>query len=203
MYFNNLATIHVEFFWWRCEQNFFLKCFVCGRNGVSKKVKTTLKWKLSYLLAPFPYLFLYIYVSLFISFSGVAFHRPLISLSLFLSFFLGTSSNRFLFSGFSRCQSTNKIVTRFLSFFLRPFNLPIQVSVGKAVLPLCITDTSHLLGDLLGNWLVWFFLFANSTFPLPRILWASWPIGIQPSNRSLITRDFLLGHTPILRELDR
>ena len=72
--------------------------------------------------------FLDIYVSLFL-FSGVAFHRQLISLSFF-SFFLCTSSNCFLFSVFFRYQSMNIIITRFLSFFWgRPFTL-------------CLTDTS-------------------------------------------------------------
>ena len=43
--------------------------------------------------------------------------RQTIFLSFFLSFFLCTSSsNRFFFFDFSHCESTNKIVIRFLSF---------------------------------------------------------------------------------------
>ena len=122
-------------------------------------------------------------------------------LSFFLSFFPGTSSNLFLFFGFSHYQSTTKIVTWFLSFFWRPFNLPTWVYQGKTVY------SSHhrhvrLLSDLSANWLVWFFLFADSTFLLPRITWASWPVGIHPSNRSLVARGCLPVHTPILEKLD-
>ena len=181
----------------------------------------------------FFYLFFFKYMSLSFSFSsGVAFHQslnflsffssvtfhwpliflsfffpgvtfqPLISLSFFLSFFLDTSSNHFLFSGFSRGQSMNRIVTWFLSFFWCPFNLPIWAGLGKTVYSLHLIHIC-LLWDLLANWLVWFFLFADSTFPLPCITWVSWPISIQPSNRSLVARGCLLVNTPILGKLDR
>ena len=130
-------------------------------------------------------------------FSGVAFYRPLIS----LSFFLSTSSNHFVFSSSSRGQSTNKVDTWFLAFFWRPFNLPIWAGLWGAVYSLHHRQVC-LLGDLLANWLVWFFLFADSTLLLPRIAWASWPIGIQPSNRLLVTRDCLPVHTPIFGKLD-
>ena len=86
---------------------------------------------LSLLLSLFVYIYIYIYIFFFLSLfffwcrisptdnfslfffsSGVMFHRQLFS----LSFFHGTSSNHFLFSGFSHGQSMNKIVMHFLSF---------------------------------------------------------------------------------------
>ena len=95
----------------------------------------------------------------------------------------------------------NKIVTQFLSFFWRHFNLPIWADLGKGIYSLHHRHVC-LLGDLSANWLVWFFLFADLTFPLLHITYASWPIGIQPSNRSLVARGCLPVHTPILGKLD-
>ena len=97
---------------------------------------------------------LFLYVSLvFYSWCRVS---PTVNFSFFLSFFLGISLNRFLFSGFFRGQSTNKIVTRFLSFFWRPFNLPVWTCLGKTVYSLHHRQ-AHLLRDLSANWLIRFF----------------------------------------------
>ena len=105
-----------------------------------------------------------------------------------------------LFSGFSRCQLMNKIVMRFLSFFCSLLIFPYELALGRQF-TLCTTDMS-LLRDLSANWLVWFFLITDLTSPLPCIMWASWPIGIQPSNRLLVARGCLPVHTPILGKLD-
>ena len=122
---------------------------------------------------------------------------PTINFSHFLSI-LGTSSNHFLFSGFSDCRSTKKIVILF--FFSQPFNLPIWAALGKTIYSLHHRHVC-LLRDLLTNWLVWFFLFADLTFSLPHITKVSWSIDIQPSDRSLVARDYLPVHTPILGKL--
>ena len=154
----------------------------CGNNNKDEKMKV-------YLTSPSPFIFF---------FFNCRVHRPLIS----LSFFLSTSSNRFLFPGFSRGQSTNKIVTPFLAIYWQPFNLPIWPGPWMTTYSLHHRHVCQLW-DLLADWLVWFFFFADSTVPLPRITWVSWPIGIQPSNWSLVDRSCLPVHTPILGKLDR
>ena len=87
---------------------------------------------------------------------------------------------------------------RILSFFWRTFNLLIWASLRKAVYSL-----HHWHFCLLGNLLAWFFLFDDSTFPLPHVMWASRPIGIQSSNELHVTWGCLPVHTPILGKLDR
>ena len=42
----------------------------------------------------------------------------------------------------------------------------------------------------------------DSTFPLPHITWPDWPIGIQPSNRSLVDRCCSPVHTATSGKLD-
>ena len=90
---------------------------------------------------------------------------------------------------------------RFLSYFWRHFNLLIWAGLRKTVYSLHYIRVC-LLWDLSANWLVWFFLFADSTFPLPRITWTSWLIGILLSNRSLVARGCWPVHTPELGKLD-
>ena len=159
-------------------------------------------------------------------FSGVTFHRPLIFLSPFLqnaqlvilylhnpSPYTGDMSSHFSFflSFFLSfwiyllqivsCSLIFLVVSRqkkshtFLIFFWRHYNLPIWAVLGKTAY---CSHHRHVYQGLLANWLVWFFLFLGSTFPLPRITWAYWPIGIHPSNRSLVARSCLPIHTPIL-----
>ena len=65
----------------------------------------------------------------------------------FLSFFLWTYSHLFSFSGSSLGDSTNKIVTRFYSFFWQHFYLPIWASLGRTF-TLRITNTSAVRGSL-------------------------------------------------------
>ena len=123
-----------------------------------------------------------------------------ISLSFFLSFFLNiSSSNRFLFFNFSRCQSTKKKITRFLSFSDGIIIFLYELSWGRQ-LTVRTTDTSIRV-----SWQLTCLIFSllDSTFPLPRITWAYWPIGIHPSNRSLVARSCLPVHTPILGKLNR
>ena len=139
---------------------------------------------------------------LFFLSSGVTFPRPpIVNFSLFLCFFLGTSSNNFLFSVFLEVNR-QKIVTRLLSSFWQPFYHAIWASLGKTVYSLHHRHVC-LLRDLSTNWLVWFFLFAASTFPLSRNAWAFWKIGIQHTNWYFVPWDCLLVHTPILKTRDR
>ena len=158
------------------------------------KSKTTLKWKLIILLSLSHHFYL-IHICLF---SGVVLHWPLIFLPSFFLFLASRFTDHyfllFFFLSFwvllqiisysvsSRGQSLNKIVTRFLSFFWRHFNPPIWAGLRKTVYSVHYRHVC-LFGDLLTSWLVWFSLFADSTFPLPRITLAPWPISIQPSNR--------------------
>ena len=125
----------------------------------------------TYLTSLFSFLFFFfLYTSLFAFFFWC---RVLPTVKFY--FVLGTSSNHFLFSGSSHGQSTNKIVTQFLSFpnelaredrllFVSQIRLPLRGSVGQ-------------LSCLI------FFFFADSTYPLFRITWDSWPL-----NRSLVAR---------------
>ena len=89
----------------------------------------------------------------------------------------------------------------FFIYFWQHLILPIWAGLRKIVYSLHHRHVC-LLWVLSANWLVWFFLFANLTFPLPYISWASWPIDIQPSNRLLVARGCLPAHIPILRKLD-
>ena len=124
----------------------FFEVFCEELERDKQKDETTLKWKLIFFLPLFFFLlFSYIHVSLFFFFRCRV--SPTVNSSFFLCLFLGTSSNRFLFSGFSRGQSTNKIVMRFLSFFWRPFHVPICAGMGKAVYSLHHRNVC-LLGDL-------------------------------------------------------
>ena len=141
------------------------------------------------------FFYTHIYVPLF--FSGITFHRPLIFPSSFLqnaqvvilyfhnpssnagdkathfSFFLSFFLSGYIFRSFWFFSlSVDKQNSHtFLIFFWRHFNHPIWAGLGK-------TDYSfhhrhfYLLWSLLATWLVWFFLFLDSTFPLPRITWA-------------------------------
>ena len=65
--------------------------------------------------------------------------------SFFLSFFLGTSLNRFLFFDFSCCQSTNQIVTCFLSFSDGILIFPYELAWERQ-LALRATDTTVSYG---------------------------------------------------------
>ena len=137
---------------------------------------------------------------LFFFFSGAVFHRPLIFLLFSLqnahlvNFYLyNPSSNHFLLSiDKQNCHT-------FLIFW--NFNLPMWAGMGKTAYTLCHRHVC-LVWDLSANWLVWFFLFLDSTFPLPHITWTYWPISIQPSNWSLVARCCLPFYTPILGKLD-
>ena len=185
-----------------CAKIFF-NAFVCGMNGVSKKIKQHQNESLSYLSLSFYFIsfiniYIYIHVSIFFS-SGVAFHRPLIFFFLLLYFWvhLQIVSCSLVFLMVSRQNSYASII-----FFWRHFNLPIWVGLRKTVYSLHHGDVCPLW-DLSANWLVWFFLLTYSTFPLPHITWVSWPIGIQPSNISLVPRSHLSVHIRMLGKLDR
>ena len=104
------------------KKNLF-ECVLCAvGTGLIKKIKMK-----TYLTSLSFYLFLYIYVSDFF-FSGVVFPR------LLISFFLGTSSNCFLFSGFfSLLVNKQKNIHAFLIFFWQHFKLHIQIGQGKTV----------------------------------------------------------------------
>ena len=135
------------------------------------------------------------------------FHRPLISLSFFfLSFFLSSfflctsSSNRFLFFDFSRCQSTNKIVMHFLSFSGGILIFPYELTRGRQFTP-CTTDTSVCYG------ISWLTDLSDFSFLQIQPSTASYHVGflanrIQPLNRSLVAGSCLPVHTTILGKLD-
>ena len=111
--------------------------------------------------------------------------RQVISLSFFLSFFLYLFIylyiffKSFLVLWFFSLSVNKQNSDTFLIFFWRHFNLPIWAGLGK------IAYSSHhrhvcLLRGLLANWLVWFFLFLDSTFLLPRIgLIGQWASSLQ------------------------
>ena len=87
----------------------------------------------------------------------------------------------------------------FLIFFWWHFNLTIWAGLGKTAYSLHYRHIC-LLQTLLAKWLVWFFLFVDSTFPLLHIMWDYWPIGIQPSNHSLVARILLASSHTHIRE---
>ena len=87
-----------------------------------------------------------------------------------LSFFLGkSSSNRLLFIDFSRCQTTNKIVARFLSFSDGILIFSYELASERQII-LCTTDTSVCYRVSRPTDLSDFS--SDLTFPLLRITWA-------------------------------
>ena len=112
-------------------------------------------------------------LSLSLFFFSVVFHRALIFL---FSFFLGTSSNCSLFSGFSCCYLTNKIVTYFLSFFGGILIFHMSWPEEDSLLSASQTRMSAM-GSLCQLTCLIFPL-CRSNIPAAYITLVSWPVGI-------------------------
>ena len=134
----------------------------------------------------------------FFFFSGVAFHRPLISLSFFFSEYIFKS---FLVLRFFSLSIDEKNSYAFLIFFWRHFDLPIWAGRVKTVYSLHHRHVC-LLRDLSVNWLFCFFPLCRFDLPTASYLVCFLANGIQASNRSLVARRCLPVHTTILGTLD-